>query len=88
MEVEFTKISSKGQVVIPMDIRNKMKISDGETFAVSAQDNLIVLKKVENPMEEEDLNTLKEIEDAWKEIGDGKFKKMKSEDFLKEISKW
>ena len=88
MEVEFTKISSKGQVVIPMDIRNKMKISDGETFAVSAQDNLIVLKKVGNPMEEEDLNTLREIEEAWKEIGEGKFKKMKSEDFLKEISKW
>ena len=88
MEIEFTRISSKGQIVIPLDIRNKMKISDGETFAVSAQDNLIVLKKVDNPMEEEDLNTLREIEEAWKEIGEGKFKKMKSDDFLKEISKW
>ena len=88
MKSELTKISSKGQVVIPLEVRKKMNVNEGEIFLVSAQDNLIVLKKVSNAIEEEDLRTLKEIEEAWKEIGEGKFRKMKSDDFLKEISKW
>jgi len=39
-------------------------------------------------MGEKDLNILKEIEEAWKEIGEWKFKKMKSKGFLNEILKW
>jgi len=88
MEIELTRISSKGQVVIPLEIRKKMKLNDGETLAVSARDDLIVLKKIKDPVEKEDLRTLIEIKDAWKEIQEGKFKRMKSEDFLKEINKW
>jgi hypothetical protein len=49
---------------------------------------MIVLKKIENPTEEEDLRTFSEIKKSWKEISEGKFKKMKSEEFFKEISKW
>lgn len=88
MKIELTKISSKGQVVIPQDIREKMNLEEGETLAVSMQNNLIVLKKMENPMEKEDLETLAEIKEAWKEIAEGKYRKMKSEDFLKEIETW
>ena len=39
-------------------------------------------------MEAEDLETLNEIKEAWIEIALGKYTKMRSEDFLKEISKW
>ena len=88
MEVELTKISSKGQVVIPQDIRKKIGLIDGETLAVSTQDNLIVLKKMKDIMEEDDLRTLSEIKEAWKEIAEGKYKRMSSKDFLNEISKW
>ncbi len=88
MRIELTKVSSKGQVVIPQDIREKMNLEEGETLAVSMQNNLIVLKKMENPMEKEDLETLAEIKEAWKEIAGGKFRKMKSEDFLKELETW
>jgi len=45
-----------------------------------------MLKRVNNPTKE-DLRTFSEIKDAWKEVSKGKFKKMKSEEFLKEISK-
>ena len=38
MSIELTKVSSKGQVVIPLDIRQKMSIRDGETLAVSTKD--------------------------------------------------
>lgn len=88
MEIDLTKISSKGQIVIPQDIREKLSLEEGQTLMVSTQDNLIVLKKVQNEMEKEDIETLKEIKEAWKEISEGKFKKLKEEDFLKEISKW
>lgn len=87
MEIELTKISSRGQVVIPLAVRKRLALKDGETLAVSTKDDIVVLKRVENPLED-DLRTLEEIKDAWKEIEAGKYKKLSSEDFLKEISKW
>ncbi len=88
MESEITRISSKGQVVVPLSLRKKMKIREGEFFIVSEKDNLIVLKKIENTMTEEDLDTIEKVKEAWKDIEEGRFKKMKKEDFLKEIAKW
>lgn len=88
MDIEITRLSSKGQIVIPGSIREKLELSEGEIFSVSAKENFIILKKVDSELEEEDLRTIAEIKEAWKEIADGKFKKMKSEDFLNEISKW
>jgi len=87
MEIELTRVSSKGQVVIPQKVREKLKIKEGETLAVSSQDDIVVLKKISNPLEE-DLETIKEIKEAWMEIESGKYKKLSSEEFLKEIKKW
>ena len=86
--MELTKMSSKGQVVIPQDIREQVGLSEGETLVVSAQDKLIVLKKIDNPLEAEDMRTLEEIKESWKEIAANKYKKMSSDEFLREISKW
>ncbi len=86
---EFTRVSSKGQLVIPGDIRKELKIKEGDVFATMCHENgLIILKKMENPLLEEDLMILKEVEEAWTEIETGKFKKMKKEEFLKELDKW
>lgn len=49
MEVEFTKLSSKGQVVIPQDIRKDMKLKKGTPFAVTKQKDTIILKKMKFP---------------------------------------
>jgi len=88
MNTEITRISSKGQVVIPLLIREKMKIKEGEAFSVSEEGNLIVLKKVEGSLSEDDIETLNKIKEAWKDIEEGRFKKMEKGEFLKEISKW
>ena len=45
MEIELTKMSSKGQVVIPLDVRKRLDLRDGETLAVSTKDDLVVLKE-------------------------------------------
>ncbi|MFA5856857.1 MAG: AbrB/MazE/SpoVT family DNA-binding domain-containing protein [Candidatus Pacearchaeota archaeon] len=47
--VEITSVSSRGQIVIPQNLRNKMNIREGEKFIVIGEDNTIVLKKLEMP---------------------------------------
>ncbi len=86
---ELTMVSSKGQLVIPGDIRKHLKIREGDVFATTSADNdLIILKKIKNPLMREDLVILKEIEAAWREIEQGRSKTMEKEEFLKEIKKW
>ena len=49
MEVEMTRISEKGQVVIPSSLRNQMKIKKSDQFLVFGEGNTIILKKIEKP---------------------------------------
>ncbi|MBI2109819.1 AbrB/MazE/SpoVT family DNA-binding domain-containing protein [Candidatus Woesearchaeota archaeon] len=86
---ELTKVSSKGQLVIPKDIRKHLKIKEGDVFATTSADyNLIILKKIKNPILKKDLILLKDIEEAWKEIEQGRCKTHEKEEFLKELKKW
>lgn len=48
-EVEITKMSSKGQVVIPKKIRDEFGLHPGENFAVFGRKDTIILKKIETP---------------------------------------
>ena len=48
MNIEITKITSKGQLVIPLGIRQRQKISEGEKFLVYDTDDSIILKRVKN----------------------------------------
>ena len=52
-DVSLTRISSKGQVVIPKAIREVLGITTGEVFAVFGEDDTIVLKRVSIPTEDE-----------------------------------
>ena len=47
--IEVTSISSRGQVVIPQNLRDKLKIREGEKFVVIGEDDTIVLRKLEMP---------------------------------------
>ena len=44
-----TKMSSKGQVVIPEDIRNRLKLTAGSRFVVIGKDDVIILKSIKPP---------------------------------------
>jgi AbrB family looped-hinge helix DNA binding protein len=88
MEFEITKMSSKGQVVIPSEIREKLLLREGQAMSVSVQDGLIFLKRIDEPTRH-DLETLKEIRAAWGEIESGDYKRFKDEkDFFEELDKW
>ena len=90
MEVAITKMSSKGQVVIPLEMRKKLK--EGEKLIIIEQDNQFYLKKASDISKnfEEDLKFASRtnvILDKY-EAGDKSFKKMSKEEFLEELETW
>ncbi|MFA4907644.1 MAG: AbrB/MazE/SpoVT family DNA-binding domain-containing protein [archaeon] len=58
-EVELTKMSSRGQIVIPQDIRKEMNLKEGETFAVIGSNDTLLLRRVVTPSREEILKRFK-----------------------------
>lgn len=86
--LEIAKVSSKGQLVIPQDIRIKLGIKEGNLFAVASVDNLLVLKKIESPVNEADMRTLKMVEDAWDDIKEGRYSVASLDEFEKQAEKW
>jgi AbrB family looped-hinge helix DNA binding protein len=85
---ELTKASSKGQIVIPTDMRKKLGIKEGSVFGITAKDDMIVLKKLDKKIKAEDLRTLKLLEEAWKDIEEGRYKRATPKNFFKEMAKW
>lgn len=59
--METTRMSSKGQVVIPQDIREEVGAVEGTIFSVMGMDDTVILKKVETPSKEELIRHLDEI---------------------------
>ena len=51
--VATTKMSSKGQVVIPEDIRLKLKLKTGSQFVVVGKDDVVILKSIAAPSMED-----------------------------------
>ena len=47
--IDVTSVSSRGQVVIPQGLRDRMGIHTGEKFVVIGENDTIVLKKLEMP---------------------------------------
>ena len=86
--VGITKASSKGQIVIPEDIRKRLKINKGSVFAVTSKKGMIVMRKIDTKMSKADLKTLKGLEEAWKDIKNGKYKVLSPDEFSKELAKW
>lgn len=47
--VSTTRMSSKGQVVIPEDIRRRLELGTGTQFIVLGEDDVVILKMVRPP---------------------------------------
>jgi AbrB family looped-hinge helix DNA binding protein len=52
-EVMITRLSSKGQIVLPKVLRDTLGLKSGEIFAMFGEDDTIVLKKIELPSEQD-----------------------------------
>lgn len=51
--IATTKMSSKGQVVIPEDIRKRLNLKAGSQFVVMGRDDVVILKAIGAPSMEE-----------------------------------
>ena len=88
MEFALTKISSKGQVVIPSEMRKNM--SKGDKLIIIKSKDQIIMKKASELDKNfiENMEFAKRTEEAWKNYEKGEFKSMDSKEFLQELEKW
>ena len=82
MEVAITKMSSKGQVVIPLEMRGNIK--EGDKLVIIQDKDRLIMKKATKLSEnlKEDLEFARRTEEAWKRHDKGAFKRMDFEDFI------
>ena len=87
MEIALAKMSSKGQIVIPITMRKD--ISAGDEFLIIKDDDRIILKKISAVTSKlkDDMNFAKRVEKAWKAYKKGEFKSESANKFLKELEK-
>ena len=83
--MEITKLSTKGQIVIPEKIREGIEV--GTPFSVTRKDNLIILKSVKG-LSEKEKKELEELNEIWKEIDEGKCETYSEEEFFKKLKEW
>lgn len=53
VNVSTTKMSSKGQVVIPENIRKQLNLKEGAQFVVLGEKDVVVLKNITPPSMED-----------------------------------
>lgn len=64
-----TKMSSKGQVVIPEDIRKRLNLTEGTRFVVTGQDDVVILKAISEPSLDEFESLIQEARSQAKQAG-------------------
>lgn len=67
MSIETTKMSSRGQIVVPQEVREEVKAEEGTMFAIFGKGDTIILKKIEIPTKEQLINEFKNIAKEGKE---------------------
>ena len=69
MSVDLLTVSSKGQIVLPVEIRKALSINSGDKLAVFASDDVIMLKAIKLPTANEFKTKLKQASKWAKEVG-------------------
>lgn len=67
--VDVTRLSSKGQVVIPMDVRATLGLAAGTRFVVYGQGDTVILKRIGKPSREEGRKMLADSRSLARESG-------------------
>lgn len=88
MEIAITKMSSKGQIVIPSELRKDIK--EGEQLLIIKSDHQLILKKATelDKKLKEDLEFARRTEEAWERYDKGEFISQSADEFLEEMKKW
>lgn len=88
IQIQSSKVSSKGQIVIPKSMRSQFK--EGSEVIFIQEGSRIILKPLEsfNSYLKEELEISQRIEEAYARYERGEFISKSKEDFLEEIKKW
>lgn len=88
MKIDFTHISSKGQIVIPRDMREGFE--EGQKFLLIREGDEIILKKADGLRKnlEADLAFARRTREAWKRYDEGKFVSANKDEFLSDLDRW
>ena len=80
-------MSSKGQVVIPSEMRKDIK--EGEKLVIIQSEDKLIIKKASamDKQLKEDIEFARRTEEAWKAYDRGEFISMPADKFLKELEK-
>jgi AbrB family looped-hinge helix DNA binding protein len=67
--VATTKLSSKGQVVIPENIRKKLHLKAGDQFVVIGDNDVVILKTISPPTMNEFDDLITKARKSAKQVG-------------------
>ncbi len=87
-EISMTKMSSKGQIVIPREMRTGFK--EGEKFIIVriGEEIILINEKYFDEKLKDDLIFAKRTEEAYKKYERGEFKTVSGEKFLELLDEW
>ena len=88
IQYALTKLSSKGQVVIPSELRKEFKT--GEQLLIIKKDNQLIFRRMKDIGKkfEEELKFAKKTEKALVHYKKGEFKEKTAKEFLDELETW
>ncbi len=88
MEIALTKLSSRGQIVIPSELRDGLE--EGDVLIVIKNDHQLILKKASELDKQlsQDLEFAKRTEASLKRYEKGEFKKMDFDEFITDMKTW
>ena len=88
MEIEISKITSKGQIVIPQEIRERKGIKEGERFLVFDSDDSIIFKRIKNLEAKKNLIEFEKVfKSMWKTAKEKNISKKDIEKEIEEVRK-
>ena len=64
-----TRMSSKGQIVIPESIRNRLNLKEGAQFIVVGENDVVILKAITSPSMDAFDNLIKKARRQAKDAG-------------------
>ena len=87
MDVAITRMSSKGQVVIPAEMR--ADLLEGDKILIIHTDDHLIMKKASKMDKnlKSDLEFAKRTEKAWKSYEKGEFKSLPANKFIELLDK-
>lgn len=87
MEFAIAKISTKGQIVIPNNLRKNIKA--GDEFLIVRDNEKMILKNIKHVADDlkKELDFAKRVDKAWADYEKGKFVTKNKTDFLEELEK-